>query len=525
MDPSFQETLELVLKASNEGVWDWIVGEKEIYYSQRVYDFLGYDEGTAPNFLTEPEKILVRQDVPYLRNVLDLVMMDEEEELLGIDCKVIRQDGRHRWLRIRGVVVREGGRAARIAGSMIDITKRKRAEAALAEESSMLRLVIDHVPVQVYFKDCDSRFVHCNERQAQWLGAANAAEMVGKSDFDYFSEDYALLTRTEEKRIMETGGAMVGTFQKEIWRQKEPTYVQSVKHPWYDSRGKLLGIFGISTDVTKLIAAQTKLEKVALDLQKRNKNYMEELQLAREVQLSLLPELVEVGQESHQFLGGRVEVGQRYLPVMELAGDYFDVLTLSESKLGFFICDVTGRGVRSALIVSMVRGLMEKASKYSSKPERYLAELNRGLMDILGKTGASVEVAASYAVLDLEEGVLEVAGAGLDHPIILMKSGEVMLEQSSSKGDALGSGYAGKYIDCCYELSEIRACLFFTDGIHRAKNADGEAWGLSGLARCFSKYSDESLIAMLDGTLRDGQVWAAGNGFSDDVCLLGVGLR
>ncbi|MEO1856710.1 MAG: PAS domain S-box protein, partial [Rubritalea sp.] len=170
MHNSFQATLDLVLKASNEGIWDWNVGEDSIYYSDRVYQFLGCEKEDAPNILKHPESILVPEDAAYLQNVLELCLMDEDEELFAVDCRVIRPTGSIAWLRVRGVVVRENGVAARLVGSMIDISKRKHAEESLAEERSMLRLVVDNVPVQVYFKDVHSRFTLVNKRQAEWVG-------------------------------------------------------------------------------------------------------------------------------------------------------------------------------------------------------------------------------------------------------------------------------------------------------------------------------------------------------------------
>ena len=67
MASELHDRLELALLASNEGVWDWYVGERDIYYSERVLDFLGYPSDKAPNIILQARKYFHSNDLPGLR--------------------------------------------------------------------------------------------------------------------------------------------------------------------------------------------------------------------------------------------------------------------------------------------------------------------------------------------------------------------------------------------------------------------------------------------------------------------------
>ncbi|MFC4993453.1 SpoIIE family protein phosphatase [Rubritalea tangerina] len=525
MNDSFQDTLDLVLKASNEGIWDWEVGSEEIYYSDRIYVFLGCAKGEAPNIIKHPETMLLPEDASYLENILSLVLLDEDEELFAIDCRIKRPDGEICWLRVRGVVVREGGEAVRLVGSMIDISKRKRAEEELDEERTMLRLVVDNVPVQVYFKDKHSRFTLVNKRQAEWVGCNSEMELIGKSDADFYTPIGSKHTHIDELHIMETGKPILGQIQREMWPHRPDTFVQVVKQPWYDSRGRLAGTFGVSTDVSGIVESQARLEEIALDLQAKNHSYQEELGLAREVQQALLP-----GNDGHwdervACVKEFASIDSKYIPATELAGDYYDVLPIADGVVGLFICDVMGHGVRSALVVSMIRGLMEKASHHADRPARFLEKMNQGLCKILGPTDVNMFATACYLVVDFNIGTLRVCCAGHDIPLLVEKGSDRLLSCEAPKGPALGFFEEAEYTSCIFELERISEALLFTDGIYESSNKEGEDWGIERFKQSFIEVRNSDETEELDRLCAKALSWVKGKGFDDDVCLLTIRMK
>ena len=132
MDPISRDQFDLVLHASNEGVWDWRVGDDAIYYSDRALEFLGYSQEAAPNLIKYASDYLYQDDLERFQTSFDDVLASGEDDILAVDCRYHHPDGSLRWLRIRGAVVRDdSGDALQMIGSLIDISRRKNIETAV----------------------------------------------------------------------------------------------------------------------------------------------------------------------------------------------------------------------------------------------------------------------------------------------------------------------------------------------------------------------------------------------------------
>ena len=84
--------------------------------------------------------------------------------MIAVEARIRTNEKEWKYFRVRGIPERDPeGNPIRMVGSLIDISKRRFAEIALAEERSMIDLVLDNVPVNVYFKDCESKFVRAND--------------------------------------------------------------------------------------------------------------------------------------------------------------------------------------------------------------------------------------------------------------------------------------------------------------------------------------------------------------------------
>ena len=168
------ERLELALRASNEGIWDWQIEENSMFYSRRILEFFECGKDHAPHLFTAPFNSISPEDRPAFERSVTQALQDGGPDTLAVDARVRTGGDDWRWLRIRGTVVRNrDGKAVRIAGSMIDISRRKAAEAQVEEERFLLRQLIDHVPLQIYFKDSESRFTMANQRMADWMAMEN----------------------------------------------------------------------------------------------------------------------------------------------------------------------------------------------------------------------------------------------------------------------------------------------------------------------------------------------------------------
>ncbi len=515
------ERLELALQASNEGIWDWRTDQKEIYYSRRILEFLECGREHAPNLFLAPHESIHEEEREAFRRAAANALLDGGPETLAVDARVRTGGGHWRWLRIRGCVVRcREGKALRIAGSMIDISRRKTAETLLEEERFQLRQLIDHVPLQIYFKDLESKFTMANQRMAEWFGLSTGRELTGKHDRDFFEPDHWQPAEDDEKQIIRTGEAIIDQLEQETWHKGEETWVVTSKFPWRDSHGRIKGTFGVSNDVTKLVTAQLEATNLAHQLQLKNQAYEEELHLAREIQQALAGEGFPAATSAHH---RHISFGARYIPISGLAGDFFEVVKISDDCYGVLICDVMGHGVRAALIVAMLRGLLEKQRAQATEPGLFLHGLNDGLAAILARAGTSMFATAFYGVIDLSGDTFKYSCAGHPGPIISGHNGVRQIAMNrAEKGPGLGLIKNAVYPTNELMLSEIDRIILFTDGVIEAENQSGEPFFENRLKEIIDSNSSESLETLLDGVLSSVLAFSEGQRFDDDVCLLGI---
>ncbi|MFN2157912.1 MAG: GAF domain-containing protein, partial [Anaerolineae bacterium] len=138
---------------------------------------------------------------------------------------------------------------------------------ALAREQYLTNALMDNIPDHIYFKDTESRFIRMTRSLAGWFGLGDPGQVVGKTDFDFFTEDHARPAYDDEQRIIETGEPILGVEERETWPDRPDTWVLTSKMPLRDEAGNIVGTFGISRDITPLKLAEMALERRALQLQ------------------------------------------------------------------------------------------------------------------------------------------------------------------------------------------------------------------------------------------------------------------
>jgi len=144
---------------------------------------------------------------------------------------------------------------ARLAGLLKD------AEASLRQERGFLAQFLQAVPDAVYFKDTQSRFVRCSESVARILRQTCATDVIGKTDFDFFSREHAQPAFDDEKRVMETGQPMIGKLEKETFPDGRVSWSLTSKLPWRDEHGKIIGTFGIGREGTEILHTDQELRQ------------------------------------------------------------------------------------------------------------------------------------------------------------------------------------------------------------------------------------------------------------------------
>jgi diguanylate cyclase (GGDEF)-like protein/PAS domain S-box-containing protein len=128
----------------------------------------------------------------------------------------------------------------------------------------LLEAFLEHIPINVFFKDRNSRFVRVGRAMADYFGLADPAQAVNKTDFDFFSAEHADMALADEQEIIRTGRPMKAMEEKETWPDGRETWVLTNKVPLKDCRGQIIGTMGIAQDITGRKEAEARIRHMAL---------------------------------------------------------------------------------------------------------------------------------------------------------------------------------------------------------------------------------------------------------------------
>ena len=191
--------------------------------------------------------------------------------------------------------------------------------------------------------------------------------------------------------------------------------------------------------------------------------------------------------------------------------------------MGILICDVMGHGVRASLVVSMLRGLMEKERESATSPEWFLYGVNEGLVSIFERAEVTLFATAIYCVIDLQERTLTYSCAGHPAPIVVrLGKGKVLEPNEGKVSPALGLIPQAVYSANTISLDEIDRLLMYTDGLHEVEDASGDELGIEHVIASMEQCSEKGLEECLDTLLDESRRHSVEGEFADYVCLFGL---
>ncbi len=142
-----------------------------------------------------------------------------------------------------------------------ETTEKKRVEDELKSERHLFRTLMDTVPANIYFKDGTGRFLRVNHSMTNHFGLSDPGQILGRTDFDFFSQEHAQQAYRDERKIIESGQPLLDLEEKETWPDGRITWVSTSKMSLVDPEGIVIGTFGISRDITKRKLMEDALHK------------------------------------------------------------------------------------------------------------------------------------------------------------------------------------------------------------------------------------------------------------------------
>lgn len=143
-----------------------------------------------------------------------------------------------------------------------DVSDRKRAEAALQEKEQYLRLILNNIPQQVFWKGTNLTFLGCNRNWANSIGLSDPEEIIGKTDYDLLpNTDAADQFRAQDLQIMASGIPVLHQIAPKVQSSNDKiTWLDICKVPIHDAQGNVIGVLGVIDDITPRKEAEEALK-------------------------------------------------------------------------------------------------------------------------------------------------------------------------------------------------------------------------------------------------------------------------
>lgn len=459
--------------------------------------------------------------------------MQQEDTVTNFESRIYRKDGSIIWISENCRAIRDAkGEVVYYEGTVEDITQRRQAEEGVRRSESLYHSLVETMPQNVFRKDLQGRFTFANQQYCNHY-RCKLEDILGKTDFDFFPAEMAEKYRRDDWRVMETGQTY------EIVEEHRPhgqpqSYIQVVKTPLYGADGKIIGLQGIFWDITQQRLAEERIRKAnhllaqnRKELHEKNAQMEDELKMAREIQLAMLPQQYPVFPHNAAPEQSAFQFTHRYLPTSAVGGDFFAVSALSDTQACVFICDVAGHGVRSALVTAMIRALAEELKPCAKDPGHFLTQLNHDLHTILKHTGTPLLTTAIAVVADSATGKLCFANAGHPRPLHLQRSAgkvQTLLNAAGRSQPALGLFEDARYTTTEVQLAPKDVVMLFTDGLYEVQNANRELYTQAMLVAGVERRVTLPASQLFDELLSEVRQYSDSGTFADDVCLVGIDL-
>ena len=247
------------------------------------------------------------------------------------------------------------------------------------------------------------------------------------------------------------------------------------------------------------------------------KRLEEELRIAREIQMSLLP-------RGKAAIPG-VSITTLCVPAREVGGDYFDLLPIDEDRLAVLIADVAGKGTSAALYMAELKGVVLSLVRSTPSPRQLLIAANRIISEHLDSRAF---ITMTYAVVDLRARTMTYARAG-HTPLIYRAANSAAgagVRILAPDGLVLGLRIDGGELferllqEESIPLSVGDLLLFFTDGISEAMNGESQMFGESRLGELVAEHGDLPTGELRERLLREIDAFVAGAPQHDDMTMI-----
>lgn len=271
--------------------------------------------------------------------------------------------------------------------------------------------------------------------------------------------------------------------------------------PFTDQDRRLLSIIGSQSAQVIENARLYEEEKALFGLQ-------EEMRMARDIQLSLLPD------HAPEIPG--FQISAINIPAKFVGGDYYDFLSLTSNRLGFCVGDITGKGIPAAMLMANLQATLRSQVMIFEDCCTCLKGTNKQLYK---NTESTKFATLFYGILNPDSGTLEYANGGHDTPILFREKNQEP-EFLNSTGLLLGVMDDVEYEMKSITLESNDVLFIYTDGITEAMNTEREEFGLDRLVDLVDKNRHKPADQIKEAVLQEVKNFASQAAQSDDITIM-----
>ncbi len=278
-----------------------------------------------------------------------------------------------------------------LVGVGLDMSERKHIEEQLRASRDSLKREIElfenffqTMPDHMYIKDLESRFVRLNRGMVELLKKQDESELIGKTDFDIFTDEHARPAYEDEQEIMRTGIPKIGYEEKETWPDGHVSWCLSTKMPLRDHLGNITGLIGVSYNITGRKQIEAEREKLVKTLEFKNRQLQD---IVYSVSHDLRSPLVNIE-------GFSVELGADCKRLQELI-DIHNAGNDKSEQIALYIGEVIPQSLEfitqsTKKMVDLLDGLLQVSRIGTFEMEPQMLDMDKLMGELLTTTGYQI---------------------------------------------------------------------------------------------------------------------------------------
>jgi PAS domain S-box-containing protein len=246
---------------------------QKIFFKDKNSVYISCNENYARDLGIKSNEIVGKTDYDfYPRILVEKYRADDKRIIESSKAEDIEEEYVQNGIKffvhtVKTPIKDENNNVIGIIGIFWDITEKKKMEEKMEYEQDLFDALMDNMPDAIYFKDKDSRFIKVSRISCPGMGISSPEEAVGMTDFDFSPKEMAKQFLVDDHMVMKSGKPIIG--KEEVMVSKVgKTWYSATKVPIRNKDGKVIGLVGISRDITKLKETEEKLNLYSKHLEK-----------------------------------------------------------------------------------------------------------------------------------------------------------------------------------------------------------------------------------------------------------------